>query len=134
MRAKLTAAVWISTRRSGDASLRRARWRRRREPVFIRLVHALEEPLCQASRPLSTSTDNNTVLTITVWMRTAQRKQVVAIRTFLRTLLHELCHHLDYKYLKLEDSFHTEGFYKRETSLFQQITQNLDLPKRGKSS
>ena len=49
----------------------------------------------------------------TVWMRTAQRRQVVAFRTFLRTLLHEVCHHLDYDLLRLPDSFHTEGFYKR---------------------
>lgn len=57
----------------------------------------------------------------TVWMRTAQRRQVVKFRTFLRTLLHELCHHLDYELLKLADSFHTEGFYKRESSLLRQL-------------
>ena len=59
--------------------------------------------------------------TVTVWMRTAKRRRVVAFRTFLRTLLHELCHHLDYELLGLEDSFHTEGFYKRESSLFNQL-------------
>ena len=64
------------------------------------------------------------VAKITLWMRTAQRKQVVAFRSFLRTFLHELCHHLDYEYLKLEDSFHTEGFYKRESSLFHQLVTN----------
>lgn len=58
---------------------------------------------------------------ITVWMRTAQRRQVVAFRTFLRTLLHELCHHLDYVLLGLEHSFHTAGFYKRESSLYRQL-------------
>ena len=42
-------------------------------------------------------------------------------RTFLRTLLHELCHHLDYELLDLDDSFHTEGFFKRESSLFKQL-------------
>lgn len=57
----------------------------------------------------------------TVWMRTAQRRQVVAFRTFLRTLLHELCHHLDYELLRLPDSFHTEGFYQRESSLLKQL-------------
>lgn len=55
---------------------------------------------------------------ITLWMRTAKRGQVVAYRTFLRTLLHELCHHLDYTYLHLKDSLHTQGFYRRESSLF----------------
>ncbi|NNE38547.1 MAG: hypothetical protein HKN08_09620 [Gammaproteobacteria bacterium] len=58
---------------------------------------------------------------ITVWMRTARHKKVVAFRTFLRTILHELCHHLDYEYLELADSFHTEGFFKRESSLFKQL-------------
>jgi hypothetical protein len=54
---------------------------------------------------------------ITLWMRTASREQVVKFRTFLRTLVHELCHHLDYEYLKLADTFHTQGFYNRESAL-----------------
>lgn len=58
---------------------------------------------------------------ITIWMRTAHHKKVIAFRTFLRTLLHEICHHLDYELLHLTDSFHTEGFFKRESSLFHQI-------------
>jgi len=58
---------------------------------------------------------------IEVWMRTARRKQIVAFRTFLRTLMHEFCHHLDYELLKLPDSFHTQGFYQRESSLIGQI-------------
>lgn len=64
--------------------------------------------------------------TISLWMRTAQRQQVVAFRTFLRTLLHELCHHLDYALLRLAESFHTEGFYKRESSLFRQLVAEDD--------
>ncbi|MCP4204774.1 MAG: hypothetical protein GY769_22935, partial [bacterium] len=44
---------------------------------------------------------------ISVWMRTAQKRNVVAFKTFLRTLLHELGHHLDYELLELEDSLHT---------------------------
>ncbi len=58
---------------------------------------------------------------ITLWMRTAKQRRVVAFRTFLRTLLHEVGHHMDYRLLHLSDSFHTEGFYKRESSLFHQI-------------
>ncbi len=58
---------------------------------------------------------------VQVWMRTAQRQQVVRFRTFFRTLLHELCHHLDYELFHWPDSFHTEGFYKRETSLLKQL-------------
>ncbi len=67
--------------------------------------------------------------TIEVWMRTAHHRRVVAFRTFLRTLLHEVCHHLDYHHLKLSDSLHTEGFFKRENSLFRQIVPaSLALP------
>jgi hypothetical protein len=54
-------------------------------------------------------------------MRTARHRRVVAFRTFLRTLLHEVGHHLDYTFLKLADSYHTEGFFKRESSLFRQL-------------
>ena len=63
---------------------------------------------------------------ITLWMRTARQRRVVAFRTFLRTLLHELCHHLDYRLLRLADSFHTEGFYKRESSLFHQLMSDTE--------
>ena len=54
---------------------------------------------------------------LTVWMRTAKRRQTVAFRTFLRTIIHEFMHHLDYTLLRLKESYHTEGFYKRESSL-----------------
>ncbi len=64
----------------------------------------------------------------TLWMRTARQRRVVAFRTFLRTLLHELCHHLDYEHLRLADSFHTEGFYKRESSLFHQLVPEPAKP------
>lgn len=64
---------------------------------------------------------------ITIWMRTARHKKIVAFRTFLRTVLHELCHHLDYELLELDDSFHTEGFFKRESSLFHQLVPSRDL-------
>ena len=58
---------------------------------------------------------------IQLWMRTAKQKRVVAFRTFLRTLLHAVGHHIDYALLRLPDSYHTEGFYKRESSLFYQL-------------
>ncbi len=58
---------------------------------------------------------------IQLWMRTARHRRVVAFRTFLRTLLHEVGHHLDYELLGLPDSFHTEGFFRRESSLFRQL-------------
>jgi hypothetical protein len=62
---------------------------------------------------------------VQLWMRTARHKRVVAFRTFLRTLLHELGHHLDYELLGLADSFHTEGFFKRESSLFKQLVPEV---------
>ncbi len=65
--------------------------------------------------------DGDRLPRIQLWMRTARHRRVVAFRTFLRTLLHELGHHVDYELLRLADSFHTEGFFKRESSLFHQL-------------
>lgn len=62
---------------------------------------------------------------ISLWMRTAKHRRVVAFRSFFRTLLHELCHHLDYELFRLPDSFHTEGFYTRESSLFHQLCPGM---------
>ena len=58
---------------------------------------------------------------IQLWMRTVKHKRVVAFRSFLRTLVHELCHHLDYELFQFPETFHTEGFYNRESSLFHQL-------------
>jgi hypothetical protein len=58
---------------------------------------------------------------IQLWMRTAKHKRVVAFKSYLRTLLHEICHHLDYELYKFPETFHTEGFYNRESSLFRQL-------------
>ncbi len=58
---------------------------------------------------------------LTVWMRTAQQRRIVAFATFLRTVLHELCHHLDYELYEMAETFHTEGFFKRESSLYHQL-------------
>lgn len=69
------------------------------------------------------SSDGESEAAITVWMRTAQRRKVVAFKTFLRTVLHELLHHLDYELLELADSYHTQGFFKRESSLFHQLVE-----------
>ena len=61
--------------------------------------------------------DARTPARISVWMRTARKRQVVAFKSFLRTICHEICHHLDYELFALEETFHTDGFYKRESSL-----------------
>jgi hypothetical protein len=65
---------------------------------------------------------------IKVWMRTAALGKVVAFKTFLRTLLHEVLHHLDYSHYKLRDSFHTAGFYSRESSLVRQLMGDMRKP------
>jgi hypothetical protein len=53
---------------------------------------------------------------------------VVAYKSFLRTLLHEVCHHLDYEFYKFPETFHTEGFYSRESSLLHQLAPATDEP------
>jgi hypothetical protein len=58
---------------------------------------------------------------IVLWMRTAQRHDVVKPKTFVRTLMHEVGHYLDYALLRLEDSYHTQGFFKRESSLVRAL-------------
>jgi hypothetical protein len=78
-------------------------------------LHGLYEPI-----------EGRTCARITAWMRTAQRLQVVAFKTFLRTLIHELCHHLDYELFALDETFHTEGFYKRESSLVSALLAQRD--------
>ena len=65
---------------------------------------------------------------VEVWMRTAKRGQVVAFKTLLRTLIHELCHHLDYELHGLDNTFHTEGFFRRESSIMRQLADLADTP------
>lgn len=87
----------------------------------------------QAERPRSLSAELHGLYVreederpvIFVWMRTAAHSRPVAHKTYLRTLMHEVCHHLDYELLDLEESFHTHGFFQRESSLIRQL-----LPRR----
>jgi len=55
---------------------------------------------------------------IRVWMRTALRKEITSFGTFLSTLCHEFCHHLDFQQLGFPDSWHTRGFYERAATLY----------------
>ena len=80
-------------------------------------LHGLYEPA-----------EGRTIPTITVWMRTARRRQVVAFRSFLRTLVHEIGHHLDYELFELAETFHTEGFYKRESTLSAALMARMAVP------
>jgi len=43
-------------------------------------------------------------MAIRVWMRTAIKKNVTSFGTFLSTLLHEYCHHLDFQLFHFPDS------------------------------
>jgi hypothetical protein len=67
---------------------------------------------------------------IVLWMRTAKLHEVVKPKTFIRTLLHEIAHYLDYALLRLDDSFHTGGFFKRESFLVRAL---YPLPQRAES-
>jgi len=71
---------------------------------------------------------------ITLWMRTAAKRRVVAFKSFLRTLVHELLHHLDYEVFRFEETFHTEGFFKRESSLARQLLGEPGSPSEGSAS
>lgn len=65
---------------------------------------------------------------IVLWMRTAQRHDVVKPKTFIRTLMHELGHYLDYALLGLDESFHNSGFFRRESFLVRTIYRTSAEP------
>lgn len=58
---------------------------------------------------------------VRVWMRTAVRKEVTSFGTFLSTLCHEFCHHLDFKRFGFVNSWHTRGFYERTAALYHHM-------------
>jgi hypothetical protein len=58
---------------------------------------------------------------IRVWMRTAVGKEITSFGTFLSTLCHELCHHLDFHKFGFSDSWHTRGFYERAAVLYHHV-------------
>ncbi len=99
---------------------------------FVRIASQFYEvPACTvrvlASRPLKVREQWTMELfgdyapetmVIRVWMRTAVRKEITSFGTFLSTLCHEFCHHLDFKKFKFADSWHTRGFYERAAVLY----------------
>ena len=68
---------------------------------------------------------------VQVWMRTRARRRVVAFPTFLRTLVHELVHHLDFAWLRLPSSPHRRDFFRRESSLYRQLAPVPPAPRRS---
>lgn len=80
-----------------------------------------------AARPLRIRESSTTELfgdytphtaVIRVWTRTAVRKQVTSFGTFLSTLCHEFCHHLDCDRFGFGRTPHTKGFYERAALLY----------------
>jgi hypothetical protein len=71
--------------------------------------------------------DPNRML-IRVWMRTAIRKEITSFGTFLSTLCHEFCHHLDFQCFRFADSWHTRGFFERTAALYHHARETP--PKR----
>jgi len=61
---------------------------------------------------------NPETMLIRVWMRTAVRKEITSFGTFLSTLCHEFCHHLDFQQFGFPGSWHTRGFYERAAALY----------------
>jgi hypothetical protein len=135
----LTQAVETALESADRAGVRRAS-----QALCDALLDSLGAPRVRvkvlARRPSTSSSElhglyepgeNGAAAVVTVWMQTSSKRRTVAFRTFLRTLLHELCHHLDYELLELEDSFHTEGFFKRESSLFKQVVAQPPAGKGG---
>lgn len=72
--------------------------------------------------------------TVRLHNRTARLGRVVAPRTFLETLLHELVHHWDFEHLGLARSLHTSGFYHRLGHLKRGLLAASDsLAQEGRS-
>lgn len=65
---------------------------------------------------------------IRLWMRTAIKKRATSYGTFLSTLVHEFCHHLDMTALEMPHSYHTRGFFER-TALIYHHVQNTPVRK-----
>jgi len=61
---------------------------------------------------------NPQTMLIRLWMRTAVRKEITSFGTFLSTLCHEFCHHLDFHRFRFDNSWHTRGFYERTAALY----------------
>lgn len=120
LRQALQQELQPSTRRVANLLCRRICRSLKVEPPEVRVLSRRPSSAREELHGLYVLGENRPAQ-ITVWMRTAKHSRVVAFKTFLRTLIHELCHHLDYTMLKLKDSYHTEGFFLRESNLVSQL-------------
>ncbi len=64
---------------------------------------------------------------IRLWMRTAVRKEVTSFGTFLNTLCHEFCHHLDFHRF----GFPTRGIHGASTSVLPPFTTMREEHRRN---
>jgi hypothetical protein len=125
----VSQAIELAMKSGNAADVRRAC------AEFLRIAADFYQvPACDvrvlAARPLRTRRNCTTELfgdyhphtmLVRVWMRTAIRKEVTSFGTFLSTLCHEFCHHLDFKRFAFRDSWHTRGFYERTAALYHHM-------------
>lgn len=60
---------------------------------------------------------------IHIYNKTGRKGNVVSIKSYFDTLLHEFMHHYDLCYLGLPKTLHTSGFYRRINDLKEKITK-----------
>ncbi len=63
---------------------------------------------------------------VSVYSRTAKTQKYVAPKTFLRTLIHEWGHHYDKYKLRINNTYHTKGFYDRIKTVYMKLKEPLD--------
>ena len=63
---------------------------------------------------------------VSVYSRTAKTQKYVAPKTFLRTLIHEWGHHYDKYRLRINNMYHTKGFYDRINTVYMKLKEPLD--------
>lgn len=119
--AALVAARRPDTERACQALVNAVNTQLNTPPISMRVLEKRPSGGYGELHGLYEPEDDGKPARITVWMRTAQKQQVVKFRTFLRTVIHEVCHHIDYEHFKLAETFHTEGFYKRESVMLREL-------------
>lgn len=66
--------------------------------------------------------------TLTIWTKTAHKKQIASVRAILNTFAHEYCHYLDFWHFRFITSPHTVGFYERAARLYHRLLRERVRP------